>query len=252
MLATLPPLKVKKYSLDDNSSIYVEPGHPMELEDPKDVEELKISDNIVGALNQIGMLEAKMQQVDSIHPPSLGQTPAMASTTATAVATAQQGSTIRNNYKSLTFENTALAELYWMIQQMTWTFAKPETGFKLMGDKVYDFDPSKDYYYKPLSQSIETDQSKMMKRKEWTTLLGYIAQMQHPDSVKLVNYILGEIAKLMGDEYVNFIEKQLNENVPIQQGGQAQPGGGSAIPASNQNAMLMSPSEMSTREATYG
>jgi len=160
---------------------------------------------------------------------------------------------MRTNYKSLTFENTALIDLYWMIQQMTWRFAKPETGLKLMGDKIYDFNPTKDYYYKPVSASIESEQSKIMKRKEWATVLGYVSQLQHPNAVKLVNYILSEIAKLMGDEYANFANKLLDESIPIEQGG----GGGGqqtnpAMPAvSNQNLLPMSTSEVATREGTY-
>jgi len=253
MLATLPTLKGRKYALEDNSTVYFEPMHTIELDNPDDLEEFQISDNITGALNQIAMLQAKMQQVDSIQPPTMGQTPAMASTTATAVATAAQGTNMRTNYKSLTFENTALIDLYWMIQQMTWRFAKPETGLKLMGDKIYDFNPTKDYYYKPVSASIESEQSKIMKRKEWATVLGYVSQLQHPNAVKLVNYILSEIAKLMGDEYANFANKLLDESIPIEQGG----GGGGqqtnpAMPAvSNQNLLPMSTSEVATREGTY-
>ncbi len=254
MLATLPTLKGRKYSIEDNSSVYFEPMHLIEVEETSDVEEFKISDNINGALAQIAMLQAKMQQVDSIQPPTMGQTPSYASTTATAVAAAARGQTTRSNYKSLTFEYTVLTELYWMIQQMTYQFAKPETGFKLMGDKVYDFDPTRNYYYKLVSQTIETEESKMMKRKEWTTILGYVAQIQHPDAVKIINYILTEIIKLMGDEYANFAEKKLAEHVPIQQGQipQAQPGLPESAPPSNQSGIPMSAGEQATRQLTYG
>lgn len=248
MLATLPTFKTKKYSLDGNSTVYIEPMHAIELEDPNDMTELVISDNIAGALNQMGVLTTKMQQVDAIQPPSMGQVPSLASTTATAASLANQGTSVRSSYKSMTFEYTALADLYWMIQQMTYTFALPETGFKLMGEKVYNFDPSKDYYFKPLSQSIETEQSKALKRKEWTTLLSYIIQMQHPDTVRIVNYILGEITKLMGDEYQNFSDKFLNEQTPIQQQGQQLEQQGSGLGPSNQAGVQQSPAEIMTRE----
>jgi hypothetical protein len=136
-----------------------------------------------------------------------------------------------------------------MIQQMTLQFAKPETGFKLMGDKVYEFNPSKDYYYKPLSQSIEPEHSKLAKRKEWTTLFGYAAQIPHPDAVKMLNYIFGEITKLMGDEYANFNEKMLGESVPIENtqggGGMQEASGAGAV--SNQNLIPMTGAELGTR-----
>ena len=246
MLSTLPTFKTKKTTIDDNSSLYFAPGHPMEVNDPNDVEEFRITDNIQGALNQIAMLKGMMQQVDAIQPPSMGNLPAMTSTTATAVATASQGTTTRNQYKSLTFEYTGLTELYWMILQMTWRFADPETGIKLMGEKVYDFDPTKNYYYKPVSQSIETEQSKALKIKNWTTILGYVAQIQHPDAVKLVDNILMKISKLMGDEYFNFADNYLNPNIPIQGASQ---GKAQALPNTNQSGMPVTAPEEATREA---
>jgi hypothetical protein len=233
--------------MDDNSTLYFEPGHQMERTDKDDIIEFKISDNITAALAQIDTLRSMMQQVDSTQPPSMGDA-GQASTTATAFAGASYATGERANYKSLTFENTALLELYWMIQQMTAVFAKPETGMQLMGEKVFDFNPDRNYFYKPLSQSIEPEYSKMAKRKEWTTILGYLMQAQHPDAVKMVNYIMGEIVKLMGDEYENFSEKFLDEAQPMQQQeggvGMVQQGG---MPVSNQNNVPMSGAEMGTR-----
>ena len=119
MLAALPTFTTDKHAEQDNSEIYFEPGHNIPLTDPtKGIYEFKISSDTTGALQQIGMLTSKMQQVDSVQPPQMGDTGA-ASTTATAFAGAFQATGERSNYKSLTFENTFLTELYWMIQQMT-------------------------------------------------------------------------------------------------------------------------------------
>ena len=246
MLATLPTFAINKNAIDDNSSIYFEPGHPIEVNNPReDIQEFRISDNIAGALAQMATLADKMQQVDSIQPPSMGDTGA-ASTTATAFAGAFKATGERANYKSLTFENTFLSDLYWMIQQMTFMFAKPETGYQLMGEKVYNFDPSKDYWYKPLSQSIETSQSKDAKIKQWISLLGYVVQIQHPDTVKLVNHVLVQISELMGDEYGSFTKMLLGEDKPIQDGRVgAVPVSGMAV--SNQNAIPMSGMEQDAR-----
>ena len=247
MLATLPTLSVNKHNIEDNSSLYFEPGHPMERTDKDDIVEFKISDNITAALQQMSLLTSKMQQVDSIQPPTMGET-GQASTTATAYAGASYATGERTNYKSLTFEHTALTELYWMIQQMTLQFAHPETGLQLMGDKVYDFDPEKNYYYKPLSQSIEPEHSKMAKIQQWVTIVGYIAQSPHPGAPAMFNYIMGEIVKLMGDETANFADKFLDESQPMQSqeaGVGAVAGGG--VPVSNQNMLPMSGAEMGTR-----
>ena len=188
-----------------------------------------------------------MQQVDSIQPPTMGDTGA-ASTTATAFAGASRATGERANYKSLTFENTFLCELYWMIHQMTFVFAKPETGIDLFGEeKLYDFDPTKNYYYKPLSQSIEPEHSKMVKRKEWITLLGYIMQSGHPDAPKMFNYIMVEIVKLMGDEYTNISSMLLGEDKPLQLEGGVGAVAGGGVPTSNQSGTPMSGMEMDAR-----
>lgn len=249
MLSTMPTFKVRKTSADDNTTLYFEPGHKMELNDTSDAEEFRITDNIGGALNQIAMLQRIMQQVDAVQPPAMGNLPENASTTATAVATASSGMSTRSNYKSLTFENTALTELYWMILQMTYRFALAETGARLMGDKVYDFDPVRDYYYKPLSQSIETAYNKMIKRKDWISVLQILVQLQHPDAIKMVNYILGKIAETMDDEKVNFVHKFLNEAIPAQ-GTQGQEQVSGFSPGqTNQSSLPMSQNEMIAREA---
>jgi len=211
-LATIPTFKGNKMATEDTDSVYVEPGHIIELNDPKDIDELKIEDNISGAMQQLGILTTKMQQTTAIYPTTMGDIPGEASTTATAIVGAEQRTGKRTNYKSLTFEYTCLTELYWMIQQMTWQFAYPETGMKLMGEKIYDFNPTLDYYYKPLSQSIETAESKQIKIKNWTTILGYLVQLNAP---QLVNYVLAQIILLSGDEYANFGQALLNPNEPM-------------------------------------
>jgi len=257
LLATMPTMKGKKYATEETDSIYFEPGHLMELQDPKDVEEFKISSDILGAMTQYGVFKNSMEQTDSISPGAQGKLPDMASTTATAVAGAENRTNQRTNYKSMTFEFTFLTELYWMIQQMTWAFASPQTGFKLMGQKVYDFDPSLNYTYKPLSQSIETEYSKDSKIKNLMLIMQTVAQIQHPDAVVLFNNIFLKIATLMGDEEINVVNFMLGEDVPIQGGGgggqqqgdQKQLGMGGA--PSNQNGVPMGDQQAAVREQTY-
>ncbi len=213
-LATLPTMKGKR-QLAEEEECYIEPGHMIPLNDPNDLVEMKISDNIGGALQQIGLLKSMMQQVDAIFPTTMGGLPGAASTTATAIAGAEQRTNIRTAYKSMTFEYTFLTELYWMILNMTMSFAEPETGVKLMGKKVVDFNPRYNFFYKPLSQSIETEYSKASKVKMYITLFGYAAQMQHPDTPKLVNEILTRISELMGDEPAGIMKMALNEKAPM-------------------------------------
>jgi len=251
-LATIPTFKTKKYATDDNDSLYMEPGHNIRLEDVNDMQELQISDNIQGAMNQIAMLTNSMDKVTSIFPTTMGGQGA-ASATATAIAGAETRTDMRTNYKSVTFENTALTELYWMILQMTSAFAHPDTGMRLMGEKVYDFDPTKDYYYKPVSASIETEQSKNMKIQRYMQILQTVSGIGHPDTVNMVNELMTRIYSLMGDEYVNFSQSLLNPEQPIMQGAGSpeemeMAGGG----ASNQYGIEQSMPEQGARGATFG
>lgn len=248
MLATLPTLKKKKYQDDDNASLFFAPDHVMEVTNIEDVKEFKIEDDVEGALRQIAMLVGKMQQLNALAPPALSQVPEDSSTTATAVAGAQAGTNSRTNYKSLTFENTALTEMYWMINQMSYAFASRETLEKLMGEKFYDFRPGLDYWYKAVSQAIESEFSKQNKVKSWSNVLGLVAPMQHPDTPNAVNYILKKIFEYLGDEFVNFQENLLNPNKPYLGTGSASAGPSGGGP-SNQAGLPQSTTEQATREA---
>lgn len=256
-MATFPTLKVNRLANQDNPTIYMAPGHNIEYEgNPDDIQEFKISDGSGGAMTQVAFFKGQMQQTTANFPTTMGGLPSKASTTATAVAGATQQSSTRTHYKDLTLEHTGLVPLYWMITHMTARFMKPETGQKLLGDKVFDFDPTLDYFYRPLSQSIETEYSKQANINRLIQLYGMTAQVQHPDTVKQLNLITTKIYELMGDEFSNFRKKLLAENVPItpQGGGQNElpgPGGGAEAP-SNQNGIPQGAEQAQVREIASG
>jgi len=180
-----------------------------------------------------------------INETTTGGVPSVASTTATAVASATQGTNTRQNYKSLTYTYTVDVEFYWMIQQMTYAFAQEETAIKLMGDKAYDFNPSLDYNYSPLAQSIEPESSKMNKRNQWMQIIQIFSQSAHPGAPAMVNWAMGEMVKLMGDEYENASKKFLDESKPMQPAEQSPEQGG--IPTQNEYGQPQSPEEMGIR-----
>ena len=243
MFSMMPMLKGSRQSIEGNSTLNMSPGGMMELIDVNDVQEIRISSDIGAALNQLQYIENKERSVTSMSETTTGGVPSIASTTATAVADARQSSNSRSNFKSMTFEYTALLDMYWMICQMTYSFATDKTGFELMGDKLIDFNPTLDYYYTPLSQSIEAESSKVSKRREWKELMQVIIQLQHPDTVKIVNSILKEFVKLMGDEYENVVP--FDEKIPVQQGGQQGQSQGEAT--SNQYGVQQSQEEAMVR-----
>ena len=249
MLATYPSFLIKKHLSEENPGGYsIRPGGAIPVDDPKsDFTELEIGGDITGALAMMGVVTDKMRTADAVPRGTTGDVPALASTTATAWAGAEASGETRRNYKSYSFDYTFSHELYWMIQQMTLRFAQPETGLKLMGDKVYDFDPTLEYTYKPVSSAVETEHSKFTKFKNLDMMLAKTVQIQHPDAMKLVNKILSDMYRLLGDEYSEYSNALLDESIPIENkaGSQAGPTGGGP---SNQAGIPQSGGEMAARE----
>ena len=48
----------------------------------------------------------------------------------------------------------------------------------------------------------------------WDQVLGRVVGIEHPDTPKLVNYIVSQIAKLMGKEFEEFSTMLLDPNIP--------------------------------------
>lgn len=256
MLATLPTFKGRKQSLEDNPTVYMEPEHIIELEDVKDLEELKIRDNVQAALQQIGMLKSEASEVDSIWPTTMGGLPDKTSTTATAIAGAETRTNVRGNFKSLTFEYTFLVEFYHLILQMTHRFAKPETLVKLCGEKLASvFDPAADYTYVPLTQNIEAEASKLKKVQNWDQMIGRLsglAKIAPQEVIPLISMAVGEIAKLLGKDFRDISDKLSNLSAAKPQpegGGAEQTADGQLPPMSNQSGVEQSIPEQGARES---
>jgi hypothetical protein len=224
MLATMPTLKGKKYALQDNSTIYFEPEHVMELESPDDVVEFKIADDIQGSLAQQQMLKQFMEQVTAKFPTAMGELPRQASTTATAISETANKAGGRANYKSLTIEYTYLAELYNMILQMTWQFMQPETAVKIFGDTVESFDPNGDYTFQPVSSNIEEEYSKAKKLQIIDQMMGRLVNVPNPNTMKVLNYMLMKAFELLGSEFPEYKKYLFDETAPPP----PPPGGGGA------------------------
>ena len=251
-LATMPVTKGNKNSLQDNTSIYWEPGHTMLMDNPQtDLVEMQIKDNVTSALNQISMIRGAMNQLEAIQPNTMGALPEDSSTTATAIAGAESRTNTRGNYKSLTIEHTLLVELYWMIMQMTYIFAKPETALKILGEAdAIIFDPDADYTFVPISQNIELEHNKMNKLRMADQLIGRIVNVPNPKTPALLNKLLSMSFEYLGAEFRDFKNVLLDESVPIEGGGVKSQVGKVSTPTSNQSGVPMSGSEQAARAAS--
>lgn len=255
-LATLPTLKGNRNSLVDNQTIYFAPEHVMELDNPADdIVEFKIRDDINGVIQVQSMLTSKGQQAVAVYPTTMGQLPA-ASTTATAVAGAEQRGNIRANYKSLTFEYTFLLEFYWMILQMSYAFMEEGTAIAMMGDDSQFFDPDADYSYTPVSSNIETEYNKNKKIQLYDQTLSRIVPFAQtvPAVIPIIAHIIARQLVLQGDEYQDIggmIEKLATSQPQPEpgQGGAPQPQSpeGNMNPESNQSGNPMSEAEQGVR-----
>ena len=243
MLGTLMTFVGRKGAVESNDTIFMEPGHVITVEDTEaDLKELKIESNVGDAMAQAQFLTRKMEQLQATNPavPSPVQT-------ATSDVIDEQITTVRNQFKQMTFSNTFYNEFYWMIAQMTWQFAFPETLTKLIGeDMVEDFNPSLAYAYKPITSAIETEHGKAAKIRTNLQWGQVIATIENPRTPALLNLLISESLKLQGAEWEQFAKFLLDESVG---GG----GGGSTTaiqgaPTSNEQGFQQSNAEIATRE----
>jgi hypothetical protein len=260
-LATMPVFQGNKYMIgEDNPTIFIEPGHVMETESGEGevLKEFKISDNIDGMLRTDQMLRGAGQQLLSIYPTTMGDLPAEASTTATAIAGAETRSNTRGNYKRLTVEYTFLVEFYGIILQMFYQFAELATAEKILGDDAEFFDPDQDYTYSPVSSSIEQEYSKRAKIQLIDQIIGRLVAYPNPKTSTLINKLLAKVFEYLGDEFPQYNKFLLDENVnpPMDTGAGGATGGNmpttAIAPASNQNGIAQSPIEMMQRNAMGG
>lgn len=251
MLATLPVLTVARQNNEDNDTLFLKPDHVIELDDPsKDLKELTINDNIAGAMNQLAMLKNGMQEVTNTYPSTMGNLGGIkSSTTATAIAGADAHANKRGNFKATTFEYTGLTELYWMILQMTYQFAEPETAVDLMGELASNFDPTREYYYKPVSSAIEEEYSKQNKIQTALGMLQTFAPLaaSHPSGPKVLNQLMARVLRLQGEEYNEMAGIFFDEAQPFSDGSGTPENGPGATPISNQSGVPMSMAEQSVR-----
>lgn len=254
MLATMPVMRGRKNSLEDNPTIFFAPGNVMHLENKDDIEEFKISDNIGGALAQQQFIKNTASELDAKWPTTMGGMPEDSSTTATAVVGAEGRSNKRGSLKNMTWTYSFDTEFYDMMLQMTYMNAEPETIQLLAGkDLAPFFDPNADYVYVPISANIEAEHGKNRKVNTLDQMMGRIiglAQFKPQEIFSVVAQIIADQTVLLGGDYRKYAP--LLENLakaPVQNTEQGATSTADAPPDSNsnQNGTPMSQMEQMTR-----
>ncbi len=246
-LATIPIMQGSQYNITDNETLEWKPGAFWHTEDGNAFEEVKISGDVAGALNEVALYRQMFQQVSGISQETQAIL-APASTSATSTASQAQRSDDRSDFRILTSEHTGMSELYWFINQMSAQFMKQETAKKMLGDQLVFFDPALDYTYKPLAAAMDSDSSRQTKITNWTQLYSFSVNNPNvpPDAI---NFILSQIAQLQGSEFEAYSDKFLvTSNTPPQgTGGGDQPPSVGVSPT-NQTGLPQNQQEVQTRE----
>ncbi len=254
-LATIPTLKGKKSSLEDNSTIYFAPEHVMQVENVDDIQEFKINSNIDSMLQFVGMVMQGDQKISAIFPTTMGDIP-KGDPTATSIAGAEQKAGGRSNYKDLTWEYTFALDFYWIMLQMTYQFAEQETAIKMMGEDAQNFDADAEYSYTPVTTNIEQEYSKYRKLQILDQFIGRLVNVQNPQTMKLLNRLLAMSFELFGKELPDYKDVLLDENYmpPLSSSSSSGQGAGagqmtslSSAPTSNQSGVEQSGMEEYTR-----
>ena len=191
MLATTPAFKAKRFA-GVEEDVKVNPARAIMIDNIEDLQEFKIQDNILGAMQQHSMLTRSMD--DSMG--SSSQNRGLSSErkeTATATVTMSQNANIRVGMKSMNLEFIGFTQFYRMILNLVNDFMLPETLIKLIGDDAYFYRPEREDKFKPVSQALESEESKQFKITSLQSLLGIVASVPNPKTPMAMNMIIGQI-----------------------------------------------------------
>uniref|UniRef100_A0A6H1ZN18 Portal protein n=1 Tax=viral metagenome TaxID=1070528 RepID=A0A6H1ZN18_9ZZZZ len=262
-LATTPAFKGKRFS-GIPSKITISPETVIELEDMTDLQEVLIKDDIQGAMIHLGTLSSRMDYVMATSPMTMGMAPENRET-ATVGSIMDQRASIRIGMKSMTLEKVGFTEFYDMLLTLCGDFMLPQTLKKILGEDAQFFNPEREDRFKPVSQAIQTEESKKFKIKMWDQLLGRLVAFPNPKTPLVINYIMGQVLELMGGDFKHFKKFMFEEDIKsnflyalatgqgrgmLQGGTPNMPGGPN--PQSNQAGLPMMGQEMGARKMLEG
>jgi hypothetical protein len=202
-MAAMPSFKGKRFS-GIPEKVKTGPMHVTMLENLTDLEQWVINDNIQGTAYQHNLLASRMDYSMATSPQMMGA-PSDRAETATVGSIQNQRANIRIGMKSMNLEFIGFADFYRMILTLCNDFMLPETLDDLVGKELAAaYNPKRKDKFKPVSQALETEESKQFKLKTWQGILGMVAPIQNPKTPQVVNYILGQMLETMGGQFSHF------------------------------------------------
>ena len=201
-LAITPAFKGKRFSgIDEHVRII--PEKTIMVEDMDDLQEFKIEDNIQGGVIHHNLLSSRMDYVMATSPQTMGQ-PNERAETATVGSIVNQRANVRIGMKSMNLEFIGFTELYDMILTLCNDFMLPDTLEELIGDDAQYYNPKRKDKFRPVSQALETDESKQFKIKAWQGVMQMAQAVPNPKTPTVLNYCIGQILELMGASFKHF------------------------------------------------
>ena len=210
-LATTPAFKSKRFSGID-SNVKISPEKAIEVENMEDLQEFEIKDNIQGSIVHQQLLSSRMDYAMATSPVAMGHESERRET-ATAASIVNQRMNIRLGMKNMNFEFIGFTEFYDMILTLCNDFMLPETLEKLLGKEAFAYNPKREDRFKPVSQALETEESKTTKSKQWIQIAGIVTKFPNPKTPAVMNYIIGQVLELWGGDFKHFKKFMFSEDV---------------------------------------
>jgi hypothetical protein len=212
-LATTPAFKVKRFS-GVPDKIRVAPEEGIQVENMDDLQELDIKDNINGTMAQGGMLSSRMDSAMATSAQTMGQSPDRAETATQAGIISQRAET-RIGMKSTMLEFVGFTEFYQMLLTLCNDFMLPQTLEKLVGEQAYLYNPGLTTRFRPVSQSLETEESKNFKMKMIDQIMGRVVNFPNPKTPMVLNYLMGMWLEAAGKNFKHFKKFMFSEDAEL-------------------------------------
>jgi hypothetical protein len=260
-MAAMPSFKGKKFS-GVPAKVKTGPSTVTMLENLGDLEQWIIDDDPQGSMIQHNLLASRMDYAMATSPQTMGM-PSERAETATVGAITNQRANMRSGMKTMNLEFIGFNDFYRMLLTLCNDFMLPETLENLVGKELAAaYNPKRKDKFKPVSQALETEESKAYKLKTWQGILGMVGSIQNPKTPQVVNYIIGQMLETMGGQFNHFRKFMFEDDVETNllytlatgaKGGGSPPSGPNPMPpAQNQTGLPPGRTEQTVRGTMNG